>query len=349
MADSSDGTLLKFASGVFWSWDEDKLCLGKADRLTDIWRIDSPEILPVLARFYSGATAQEVADSIHADSRGALLGLIEEWKEKELLVLSDTDAPRPSVRSPIFELLRTLNSYHDIEHRDPEFVEEYLGVATRTYSSPALGYALVNAIEYVHHSQIEGDIVECGVWRGGSMELAAKKLLSLQEIRDLWLYDTYDLSWRDQGSEDGLEFLDVEGSGSAGPDGPGSDSPDRVGVSVGEVQQTLLATGYPESSMKFIPGYVQNVLPRYTPKQIALLRLDTDDYDSTMCELVHLYPKLQKSGVLLVDDYGKQSGATKAVDEYFSRKGNVRPLFSRLDIQGAIAVKPALDIQDRRG
>ena len=86
-------------------------------------------------------------------------------------------------------------------------------------------------------------------------------------------------------------------------------------------------------------GLVQTTIPAQAPDRIALLRLDTDLYDSTLHELEHLYPRLTTGGVLIVDDYGKIAGATKAVDEYFAALAHP-PLLQRIDVQGRIAVKP---------
>ena len=82
---------------------------------------------------------------------------------------------------------------------------------------------------------------------------------------------------------------------------------------------------------------MEDTLPAAAPDTIALLRLDTDWYESTAHELRHLYPRLSRGGILLVDDYGHWSGARKAVDEYF---GADRPFLHRVDYTARLAVKP---------
>lgn len=74
------------------------------------------------------------------------------------------------------------------------------------------------------------------------------------------------------------------------------------------------------------------------PDSIAVLRLDTDWYESTKKELDALYPRLSSGGVIIVDDYGVWQGARAAVDEYFS--AHRRPLFHYIDDTGRIGVKP---------
>jgi hypothetical protein len=71
-----------------------------------------------------------------------------------------------------------------------------------------------------------------------------------------------------------------------------------------------------------------------------VLRLDTDWYESTKHELVHLYPRLSPGGVLILDDYGHYEGARRAVDEYFEQVGE-RPLLTRVDYTGRVGVKRA--------
>ncbi len=70
-----------------------------------------------------------------------------------------------------------------------------------------------------------------------------------------------------------------------------------------------------------------------------LLRLDTDFYDSTLQELVHLWPRLVPGGIVVLDDYGYWEGQRKAVDEYFEEQGIV-VFLHRMSALGSIGVKP---------
>jgi hypothetical protein len=103
-----------------------------------------------------------------------------------------------------------------------------------------------------------------------------------------------------------------------------------------EVQRNMGTTGYPPHKISYVKGKVEDTLPGAAPQQIAVLRLDTDWYESTHHELEHLYPRLSPGGVLIIDDYGYWSGARKAVDEYFRDS-----LFlGRIDGTGRIGIKP---------
>jgi O-methyltransferase len=88
--------------------------------------------------------------------------------------------------------------------------------------------------------------------------------------------------------------------------------------------------------IELIEGYVENTLPE---TKIAFLRLDTDHYDSTKIELLHLYPKLVSGGVLTIDDYGLYQGARRATDEYIDTLSK-KPMLNRMDHAVWAGVKP---------
>ncbi len=107
-----------------------------------------------------------------------------------------------------------------------------------------------------------------------------------------------------------------------------------------QVMATLEATDYPQDRLHIVAGPVEQTIPDHAPQRLALLRLDTDWYESTRHELIHLYPRLQAGGVLIIDDYGHWEGARTAVDEYFSQAEQARPFMHRIDYTCRIAVKP---------
>jgi hypothetical protein len=90
--------------------------------------------------------------------------------------------------------------------------------------------------------------------------------------------------------------------------------------------------------MRFVIGKVEDTIPKQAPDVIAVLRLDTDWYESTRHELIHLYPRLAVGGVLIIDDYGHWEGTRKAVDEYVNNN-KLRILLNRVDQSARIAVK----------
>ena len=90
----------------------------------------------------------------------------------------------------------------------------------------------------------------------------------------------------------------------------------------------LKDTGYPKNKINLIKGWFQDTLNvnKKFIKNIALLRLDGDFYESTMITLEELYPLVSKGGVVIIDDYGGFQGCKKAVDEYFDKINYHPPL-----------------------
>jgi hypothetical protein len=106
-----------------------------------------------------------------------------------------------------------------------------------------------------------------------------------------------------------------------------------------QVKEVLYGTGYPKERIHFVPGKIEETLPDSAPETISLLRLDTDWYASTKHELIYLFPRLSKAGVIVIDDYGHWRGARQACDEYFA-ENRVPILLNRIDYTGRIALKP---------
>lgn len=219
------------------------------------------------------------------------------------------------------------------------FIEEYKMIEAYTATSIERVYALKNAITYIIKNNIKGDFVECGVWKGGSCMLMAKTLVNEEEKeRKIWMYDTFD--GMTEPTEDDSEIeTNISGSDLLKNTPKNTDKFNMWAYAPLEmVKKNMKKTMFPEERIHFIEGKVEDTLSKTKPQNIALLRLDTDWYESTKCELEQLYPLLSIGGVLIIDDYGHFSGAKKAVDEYFS-KTNVKPLMNRIDYTGRLIIK----------
>ena len=226
-----------------------------------------------------------------------------------------------------------------------------LSAADRALIEPARPYTMtsvarlqanVDAVRYVHARRLPGAIVECGVWRGGSVMAMILTLQSLGETeRDVFLFDTFEgmtaPTEHDVSPVDGSALVDWNEAElrneRAWSEVFGSEVFDEQSV-----RDTLLSTGYPAERIHLCKGPVEETVPDQAPSEIALLRLDTDWYESTRHELVHLYPRLAVGGVLIIDDYGHWEGCARAVDEYMSEKG-ISLLLNRTDYTGRMAIK----------
>ena len=199
-------------------------------------------------------------------------------------------------------------------------------------------YSLYKAMRYVIDNKIPGDFIECGVWKGGSSLMMAK-MLAMHGIfdRKVILYDTYE--GMSEPTEHDKDYAGV--SADVLLDKSSIEVQDSVWCysSFEEVKNNLMLSGLPEENIIMIKGKVEDTIPSQVPaSQIALLRLDTDWYESTRHELEHLYPMLVPNGVLIIDDYGHWEGCRKAVDEYI-KNNNLNMLLSRIDNTGRIAIK----------
>ena len=213
-------------------------------------------------------------------------------------------------------------------------------VEAYTMTSPERLMALCEATEYVINHEVPGDIVECGVWRGGSMAAVARTIINLDtSIRELWMYDTYE--GMSEPTDKDVDFLGRDAAHLLATENQQIiDDPTSIWCNspLSGVKATMQETGYNSDYIRYVVGKVEETLPQQVPDQIALLRLDTDWYESTKCELEHLFPRLVPGGVLIVDDYGHWEGCRRAVDEYFADHG-IKFLLNRIDYTGRIGVK----------
>ena len=220
----------------------------------------------------------------------------------------------------------------DFDRRDIDICEM---VAPFTMTSPERIYALRRAVQYVASSGIAGAIVECGVWRGGSVMAVARTLMDLDRTDyELYLFDTF--SGMPAPGE-----LDRDSAGRGAADLLSQSREDSHVWALSSLEETMEAVysvGYPRGRIHFIVGPVEETIPSRAPETIALLRLDTDWYESTRHELVHLFPRLVAGGVLILDDYGHWQGARKATDEYLAEQRR-RLLLNRIDYTARIGIK----------
>ncbi|MEC9091500.1 MAG: TylF/MycF/NovP-related O-methyltransferase [Planctomycetota bacterium] len=233
----------------------------------------------------------------------------------------------------------------ELRTKFPDFSEEtlevVLSVEPYTMTSPERIEALCNAVHHISTSKIGGDIVECGVWRGGSMMAIAHCLQQQEDThRKLHLYDTFEGMPpaqevdRDFTNTSADKLLEVQ------------EKLDPQSIwcysGIDEVKKNMAATCYPDNLIRLVPGRVEETLAFDLPDQIALLRLDTDWYESTKVSLEQLYPRLVPGGVLIIDDYGHWQGCRKAVDDYFY-KTDQKILLQRIDYTGRIGIKTVLN------
>jgi len=211
---------------------------------------------------------------------------------------------------------------------------------SKAYTLTDLGamYGFYSATKHIAEHNIAGDIVECGVWKGGSSMISMLTLQQLNDTsREFYLYDTY-------AGMAGATSHDVSVHGKVATEQTArfqkNDINEWCYSPLDEVKANIKSTFYPDDKIQYVKGLVEDTIPDVMPDTIAILRLDTDFYQSTYHELNHLYPNLVVGGVLIIDDYGHWLGARKAVDEYFAEHG-ITMFLARVGISCRIGIKMA--------
>lgn len=224
--------------------------------------------------------------------------------------------------------------YLDFTDTDKEI---FTIVKSFTMTSPERIKALIDAVAYIEKNNLDGDIVECGVWKGGSSLAAAIQLKKLNSYkRNIWLFDTFegmskptsdDIDLKGKTAESQMENEEIKTSRLWGYS------------ELEEVRRNLSISNYPEEKILFVKGKVEETLIKeHIPEKIALLRLDTDWYESTIIEMQVLFPKVVSGGIVIIDDYGHWQGCKKAVDEYLKNQG-LNLYLHRIDYTGRVLVK----------
>jgi hypothetical protein len=203
---------------------------------------------------------------------------------------------------------------------------------------------LSECISSISKNKIEGDVVECGVWMGGSVALLANVLLTHNNIRTFRLFESFD---------DPHEPLPIDGNYLINLLGGNERSKGRLtpikgfykkvtkGKGPGNAKHVynLLTKiiGYPGNKIKIYKGWVQNTLLPYSKRidKVSLLIIDCDLYIPTKLCLEYLYPKVVKNGIIFIDDYPTLDGCKKAVDDYL-KNNNIDIKITQVPTTGSI-------------
>jgi O-methyltransferase len=174
---------------------------------------------------------------------------------------------------------------------------------------------LQHCIEDVLREHIPGDLIECGVWRGGATIFMRAVLKAYGDIqRQVWVADSFK----------GLPPPDAENYP--------LDKDDQLhrfqqlGVSLEEVKANFIRYGLLDDQVQFLPGWFKDSLPTTSIDRLAVLRADGDMYESTTQILTYLYPKLSVGGYCIIDDYGAGLGCRQATDDYRRQQRVTEPL-----------------------
>lgn len=211
-------------------------------------------------------------------------------------------------------------------------VRIFRNVEPYTMLSPEWIRACSDATAYIAQHNVEGEVVECGTWKGGSSMAVALSLLAHNEReRNFYIFDTF--AGMSEPTEADITHAGVSAKSIMEQEQHRSEIPDtsRFCFSpIDETQRNLLGTGYPEERIHLIKGRTEETIQKNAPPRIALLLLDTSWYQSTKHQLIHLFPRLVENGILIMSSYGHWQGTRRAVDEYIS-ENNLSIFLHRID------------------
>ena len=183
------------------------------------------------------------------------------------------------------------------------------GVDWPGHAETMVGLRRLDNVEHCVHNVIRdnvpGDLVEAGVWRGGTAIFMRAVLAAYDEpVRRVWVADSFEGLPRPNAdnfpADAGLDYTIHP----------------ELAVGVEQVRANFAKYGLLDDRVRFLPGWFKDTLPSAPIERLAVMRLDGDLYESTMDALEALYPRLSVGGYCIIDDYGALEACRRAVDDY---------------------------------
>jgi len=183
-------------------------------------------------------------------------------------------------------------------------------------------------LDQIFRNNVPGDLMECGVWRGGACIFMAGYLRDRGIAgRKVILADSFDGLPPSTHEHD----LKINLDKSVFPE---------LAVSLDEVKANFETYGLLTDDIHFLKGWFKDSLQETPSDQLALLRLDGDLYESTMDALVALYDRVAPGGIVIIDDWGVLPACRRAVEDFFAARGETVPEITEMDWSGVWFAKP---------
>jgi hypothetical protein len=201
-----------------------------------------------------------------------------------------------------------------------------------------------NSVKYILENKIEGSFVECGVDSGNFQVLWIEELKKQNQIRNIYLYDTFtgltEPSEFDYTRPDAVYYNMDSNSVKKTWESQIIDSKTNrwCYTPLDKVKLRLKLLDYPSENLHYIVGDVMETLKMYVPEKIAILRLDTDWYESSKFELEMMYDSVVSRGLVIFDDYYHWDGQRRAVDDFFEKR-NEKVNIIKLDGKTGVMIK----------
>jgi O-methyltransferase len=236
------------------------------------------------------------------------------FPEPWLPAVYDHGSWQNAVMAPIQKILRLKKLYlcyrYAVEPQTREFGQDWPPEAETMIGLKRLGNLRHCCLD-VLRCGIPGDFCETGVWRGGAC-IYMRGILKAYGVTDrrVWVCDSFEgLPKPTLQSDAGLDFWTRK----------------ILAVGLEEVKANFSRYGLLDEQVQFVKGWFKDSLPGIGAKQLAVLRLDGELYESTWDAISNLYPKLQRGGYLIVDDYSI-SACKEAISDYREQQRIVSPI-----------------------
>lgn len=208
---------------------------------------------------------------------------------------------------------------HNPKYLEKKFPEKYSGTNWPDDALTMIGFQRLSNLEFcvkdVIEQNVEGDLIEAGVWKGGAC-IFMRALLDIfdEPEKNVWLADSFrglPPSNADFYPDDeGLNFHEFE----------------ELAISKEVVQENFKKYDLLDDRVQFLEGWFEDTLPQAPINKLSILRLDGDLYQSTINALFYLYPKLSTGGYCIIDDWGAVEACKIAINDYRKLFGITEPI-----------------------
>ncbi len=179
----------------------------------------------------------------------------------------------------------------------PEFTKRYKPIIPYTLVSPDRCYILERLL--LHTATVPGDVIECGVYKGGTAKLLAQTMHRRGSEKKLYLYDTFE----------GMPDTDAK-----------KDNHHKKGDFADTSLEAVVSLIGPNSQVEYRKGFIPDTFSE-SPLMISFAHVDVDIYKSVIDCCDYIWPRLSQGGAMVFDDYGFDTckGALDAVNDFFAK------------------------------
>ena len=199
----------------------------------------------------------------------------------------------------------------EISHFDEKNILKF-----REYSAVSFVnlYSLISALKFIKNNNVQGDLIECGVYKGGCAMLLSAYNNYYDLNRDVYAYDTY------EGMKPQKNDIDKRFDGTLAYSIWKNNNKSWLECSLKDVKTNFIKANIDMKKTIFIKGKIEHTLKKKLPKSVSLLRLDLDLYEPTMIALEAFFHLMPSKSIIYIDDYNHWKGCRLAVDKFFKNK-----------------------------